>query len=91
MCSPEALDVAAALPLFIPALRAKGYEFVTVSGLLAAGQPEIATDCYELRPGDNARYDTPGKSGAARKTGVAGKTAPEAVGASRRRPAQDVF
>ncbi len=48
---------AEALPLFIPQLRAKGFEFVTVSELLAAGTPEIASTCYERRPGDNARYD----------------------------------
>jgi peptidoglycan/xylan/chitin deacetylase (PgdA/CDA1 family) len=48
---------AEALPLFVPQLRAKGFEFVTVSELLAAGTPEIASTCYERRPGDNARYD----------------------------------
>lgn len=48
---------AEALPLFIPQLRARGFEFVTVSELLAAGTPEIAPTCYERRPGDNARYD----------------------------------
>jgi peptidoglycan-N-acetylglucosamine deacetylase len=48
---------AEALPLFIPQLRAKGFEFVTVSELLAAGTPEMASTCYERRPGDNARYD----------------------------------
>ena len=40
-----------------PQLRARGYEFVTVGELLAAGTPEIAPTCYERRPGDNARYD----------------------------------
>ncbi len=50
---------AEALPLLIPQLRAKGFEFVTVSELLAAGEPEIAATCYELRPGDNERYNTP--------------------------------
>jgi peptidoglycan/xylan/chitin deacetylase (PgdA/CDA1 family) len=48
---------AEALPLFVPQLKAKGFEFVTVSELLAAGTPEIASTCYERRPGDNARYD----------------------------------
>jgi peptidoglycan/xylan/chitin deacetylase (PgdA/CDA1 family) len=76
-------NTAAALPLFIPALRAKGYEFVTVSNLLAAGQPEIASDCYELRPGDNARYDALGKSGAAKKT-APDKPAPESAGGGSR-------
>lgn len=46
-----------ALPLIIPELRRRGYEFVTVSELMAAGTPEIASTCYERRPGDNARYD----------------------------------
>jgi peptidoglycan-N-acetylglucosamine deacetylase len=69
-------NTAAALPLFIPALRAKGYEFVTVSDLLAAGQPEITTDCYELRPGDNARYDKLGVG----KPGAAQKAAPDSGG-----------
>lgn len=46
-----------ALPLLIPKLRAQGYEFVTVSELLAAGRPEIAQTCYDARPGDTDRYD----------------------------------
>jgi peptidoglycan-N-acetylglucosamine deacetylase len=49
---------AEALPLFVPQLRARGYRFVTVSELLAAGRPVAAQSCYEARPGDNARYDT---------------------------------
>ncbi len=48
---------AEALPLFVPQLRARGFEFVTVSELLAAGTPEIAPTCYERHPGDNDRYD----------------------------------
>ncbi len=48
---------AEALPLLVPQLRAQGYRFVTVSGLLAAGRPVAAETCYEVRPGDNARYD----------------------------------
>lgn len=48
---------AAALPLFIPQLRARGYRFVTVGELLAIGEPVAAAECYELRPGDNRRYD----------------------------------
>lgn len=48
---------AAALPLAIPKLRAMGYEFVTVSELLAAGRPVIAETCYDSRPGDTDRYD----------------------------------
>ncbi|MGE0768839.1 MAG: polysaccharide deacetylase family protein [Hyphomicrobiaceae bacterium] len=46
-----------ALPLVIPALRAKGYQFVTVSELLAAGRPEIASSCYDAKPGDTDKYD----------------------------------
>jgi peptidoglycan/xylan/chitin deacetylase (PgdA/CDA1 family) len=48
---------AEALPLFVPQLRAQGYRFVTMSELLAAGRPVAAETCYEVRPGDNARYD----------------------------------
>lgn len=48
---------AEALPLALPALRAKGFEFVTVSELLAAGRPVIAQTCYDARPGDTDRYD----------------------------------
>lgn len=48
---------AEALPLAIPQLKAKGYEFVTVSELLAAGEPEIVETCYNLKPGDTDRYD----------------------------------
>ncbi len=49
---------AEALGLLIPQLRADGYAFVTVSELLVAGRPVAAQSCYEVRPGDNARYDT---------------------------------
>jgi len=48
---------AEALPLAIPKLKAQGYTFVTVSELLAAGAPELASTCYNLRPGDTDRYD----------------------------------
>lgn len=48
---------AAALPLFVPRLREMGYDFVTVSELLASGTAETAPDCYEERPGDNRKYD----------------------------------
>ena len=51
------LHTAAALPLFVPQLRARGFEFVTVSELLAAGAPEVASSCYERHPGDNEHYD----------------------------------
>lgn len=48
---------AAALPAIIKALKAKGYEFVTVSELLRSGEVIATEDCYELKPGDNRRYD----------------------------------
>jgi peptidoglycan/xylan/chitin deacetylase (PgdA/CDA1 family) len=48
---------AEALPEIVRALRAKGYRFVTVSELLRSGDPVATDDCYELRPGDNRRYD----------------------------------
>ena len=44
-----------ALALAIPKLREEGYSFVTVSELLKAGKPVIASNCYLNRPGDNAR------------------------------------
>jgi peptidoglycan-N-acetylglucosamine deacetylase len=48
-----------ALPIAIPALRAKGFEFVTVSELLAAGKPVVADSCYDAHPGDTDKYDFP--------------------------------
>ena len=48
---------AAALPRIISGLKEKGYRFMTVSKLLEEGIPESATECYELQPGDNRRYD----------------------------------
>jgi peptidoglycan-N-acetylglucosamine deacetylase len=49
---------AKALPLFIPPLQQKGYRFVTVSELLASAKEVVTTEtCYELKPGDNLRYD----------------------------------
>jgi len=48
-----------ALPLAIPALRAKGFSFVTVSELLSAGKPVMAETCYDAHPGDTDRYDFP--------------------------------
>jgi peptidoglycan/xylan/chitin deacetylase (PgdA/CDA1 family) len=51
-------NTATALPLFIPELRRQGYRFVTVQELLQAGWPVSSDDCYELRPGDNAHYDS---------------------------------
>jgi peptidoglycan/xylan/chitin deacetylase (PgdA/CDA1 family) len=62
---------AEALPLAIPKLKAMGFEFVTVSELLAAGRPVIADTCFDNRPGDTDKYDflyskrptTPGAQG----------------------------
>ena len=48
---------AAALPIAIEKLKKQGFEFVTVSELLAAGEPVITADCYDNRPGDTNRYD----------------------------------
>jgi len=48
---------AEALRCIIPALKAQGYRFVTVSELLASGKPVVTADCYDWRPGDTAVYD----------------------------------
>jgi peptidoglycan-N-acetylglucosamine deacetylase len=48
---------AEALPLAIPVLKAKGFSFVTVSELLAAGKAVMAPTCYDAHPGDTDRYD----------------------------------
>ncbi len=48
---------AEALKTLIPALLKQGYRFVTVSELLQAGNPVTAEQCYEVREGDNLRYD----------------------------------
>lgn len=48
---------AEALPLAIPELKARGFEFVTVSELLAAGTPQVVPTCYDNRPGDSDKYD----------------------------------
>lgn len=55
---------AASLPLFVPKLRALGYEWVTVSELLTHGPAVASSECYEIKPGDNLRYDKrPGARG----------------------------
>lgn len=48
---------AEALAEIIPALKAKGFGFLTVSQLLARGKPVVAATCYGERPGDTAVYD----------------------------------
>jgi len=46
------------LNLFIGKLRNQGYKFVTISELLASSKRvKSTTECYELRSGDNKRYD----------------------------------
>ncbi len=48
---------AEALALAVPKLEAKGFRFVTVSELLAAGKPQITPTCYDHKPGDTDKYD----------------------------------
>lgn len=50
---------AEALPMAIPKLHERGFQFVTVSELLAAGTPEVVSSCYDSRPGDTDKYDMP--------------------------------
>lgn len=50
-------STAEALPRIIVALRERGFQFVTVSELLQWGTAVAADECYEVRPGDNRRYD----------------------------------
>jgi peptidoglycan/xylan/chitin deacetylase (PgdA/CDA1 family) len=45
-----------ALPGIVAALKAQGYEFVTVSELLAAGEPVMTATCYDSRPGDRDHH-----------------------------------
>ena len=49
---------AGSLPMFAPKLRKAGFDFVTVSELLASGVPVVVPECYEMKPGDNLRYDS---------------------------------
>lgn len=46
-----------ALAQIIPELKARGFGFLTVSGLLARGKPVVAATCYGEKPGDTAVYD----------------------------------
>jgi peptidoglycan/xylan/chitin deacetylase (PgdA/CDA1 family) len=46
-----------AIRAIIPALKAKGYRFVTVTELLDSGKPVYSRTCYDSRPGDTDRYD----------------------------------
>ena len=58
---------ARALPAIIDKLKARGYEFVTVSELLAAGTPVIAKTCYDHKPGDTLAYEGSRRKSAAPK------------------------
>lgn len=49
-------NTAEAFKIAIPKLKEEGYRFVTVSELLAAGEPVIAQSCYTEHPGDRYRY-----------------------------------
>lgn len=46
-----------AMKTLIPELNKRGYRFVTVSELLNSGERVVTKNCYEMRPGDNLRYD----------------------------------
>jgi peptidoglycan/xylan/chitin deacetylase (PgdA/CDA1 family) len=48
---------AKALPLIVSKLRARGYRFVKISELLARGEVVATDSCYEIKPGDNLKYD----------------------------------
>jgi len=79
----------AALPRIIAGLKARGFQFVTVTELLAAGKPVIASSCYDFKPGDTDKYDSwglkkpaaalpapqPAKAGAAHPPAVPAATA----------------
>ena len=77
-----------ALPRLLTELSRKGYRFVTVSELLAAGRPVTASDCYDSPPGDTARYDAVFGDGtlhprrAKGQKGTSGETSPAAKGLS---------
>jgi peptidoglycan/xylan/chitin deacetylase (PgdA/CDA1 family) len=48
-------NTAAALAIALPKLKQEGYSFVTVSELIHAGKPVMATSCYQEHPGDMTR------------------------------------
>jgi peptidoglycan/xylan/chitin deacetylase (PgdA/CDA1 family) len=48
-------NTAAALAIALPKLKEEGYSFVSVSELIHAGKPVIATSCYQEHPGDMTR------------------------------------
>lgn len=55
---------AEALPLIVAGLKKDGYEFLTVSELLAlpGAKPEAPEECYDARPKDTERYDALAKA-----------------------------
>jgi peptidoglycan/xylan/chitin deacetylase (PgdA/CDA1 family) len=48
----------AALSRIIAGLKARGFQCVTVSELLAAGKPVMTDTCYDFKPGDTDKYDS---------------------------------
>lgn len=77
------VHTAAALPHSIPKMKANGFEFVTVSELMAAGRPVVEPICYDSRPGDTDRYDHPLLRPLMRTARAPSATAGPASGASR--------
>ncbi len=67
---------AEALATIIPALKARGYRFVTVSDLLASGQPVTASACFSEHPGDTARYARKASAAKAKTNGAGAEPAP---------------
>ena len=51
-----------ALPDIVAGLRSRGFEFVTIKELLAAGEPVWTQDCYDARPGDTDKDDAHARS-----------------------------
>jgi peptidoglycan/xylan/chitin deacetylase (PgdA/CDA1 family) len=53
-----------AIPMIVRELRAKGYDFVTVTELLRTpgAQPVVSQACYDEKPGDTDRYDSLARS-----------------------------
>jgi peptidoglycan/xylan/chitin deacetylase (PgdA/CDA1 family) len=78
------IGTSAALAIVVPKLKEEGYSFVTVSELLAAGKPVIASACYLNAPGDLRsipRYVARkgGKARVARSPGGKSKHAPLSI------------
>ncbi|MDK9695483.1 MAG: hypothetical protein OEL76_03750, partial [Siculibacillus sp.] len=46
----------AALPRILDELTRRGFRFVTVGELLAAGRPLVTATCWDARPGDTDHY-----------------------------------